>query len=92
MVGAVNLGVNLCVLNTRLEPLACHEVIDTPPGILLTRLKTVRPPRVGYLLRVFPTEGIDETLSKQLGELLALLIGKSGITAVGLGSSMVAVA
>ena len=41
MVGAEYLRVDLCVFESWLEVVAHDKIVNTPPHILLTRLKTV---------------------------------------------------
>ena len=71
--------------NVGQQSLGAHEVVDAPAGILLTRLETVRPPRIGDLLGIQGAEGVDESAGQQVAEGLALFVGKAGIHPVALG-------
>ena len=61
------------------------KVVDTPSGIFLACLKSVRPPRVGSILGMQPTECIHKTIVKEACHFGAFLVGKASVLAVGLG-------
>ena len=44
MIAAEYLGMYLRILQTFTQTVGNHEVVDTPACILLTGLKTIRPP------------------------------------------------
>ena len=85
MVATHNLGVYLGFCHLGGEALGDEEVVDAPPSVLLTGAEAVGPPAVGHLVGVQTAEGVDKATVEQTGHGLALLVGKSGVAAVGLG-------
>jgi len=84
MVGAEDFCVYDGILDTRTQAVADDEIVNAPASVLLSGLEAVAPPRIGHLLRIFPTESVGEAAAEQKGELLALLVGETRIAAVGL--------
>ena len=85
MVRTEDLGVDFRVLHPLRQSVGEEEVVDAPPGVLLARMKAVRPPGVGHLRGVEAAEGVGEAACEQRRHLLALLVGEACVLAVGLG-------
>ena len=84
MIGACDVGMNVCADNTVGYTLRHNEIIDTPAHILLAGAATVAPPAVGILpVRMKMPERIDEAGIEKAAETLALAVGEAGIVAVG---------
>ena len=85
VVAAVDLGVDLGVNQLLLQTVAYQEVVDAPPGVLLTRLEAVAPPGIDIGdLGIEETPCVSETGTEQDGHLLALLVGETCVLAVSL--------
>ena len=84
MVGAKDIGQDFGVGDALLQAIAHHEVVDAPTRILLAGLKAIRPPRIGDLLRIFPSEGVGEACCQELRKLRPLLVRESRVHAIGL--------
>ena len=86
VVGAVDVAEDTGVLEVREEAVADQVVVDAPSGIVLAGVETVGPPRVGSSeVGVEMAEGVGETAIEQECELVALLLGETGVAEVGLG-------
>ena len=85
MVAAHDFGVDFGVFDVLQEALGGDEVVDAPARVLLAGTEAVAPPRVGDLIGIEGSEGVDEALAEQGGEFLAFFVGEAGIAAVGLG-------
>ena len=86
MVAAVDLGVNPGPGQSLLQSVTHQEIVDAPPGILLTRLEAVAPPGIDIGdIRIEEAPGIGEPRVEQDGHLLAFLIGEACVLAVGFG-------
>ena len=85
VVGALDVGVDEGVGEMGTETIGDDEIIDTPTGVLLTRLKTVRPPGIFDLLRIEVAESIRKTCIQQVRELRPLLISETRIMTIRLG-------
>ena len=82
MVAAHYLSMYLSLLNFVVQPLGCYEIVYAPAGVLLASAEAVRPPRICNLVGVLKSERIGKALRQQRAELLALLVGESGIASV----------
>ena len=84
MVRTEDLGVDLRVHHPLRQSVGEEEVVDAPPGVLLARMESVRPPGVGHLRGVEAAEGVGEATFEQRRHLFALLVGEARVAAVGL--------
>ncbi len=76
----VDLGIHQFFLQTFRDT----EIINTPSGIFLPRLETIRPPGIdSFLIRIKIAIGVDKSLSQQCRKFSAFLIRKTGIFSVG---------
>ena len=70
---------------TVFQTLRYHEIINSPSGILLSCLKTVRPPGINaFCVRIKKTKRINKSTVKQGTEFFSFLICKSGVLTIGL--------
>src|SRR5262249_53503954 len=62
----------------------CDEIIDAPPDVSRPAVHHLAPPRIVSAARLELPESVDETRVEQPGKVIALLVGESGVAAVGL--------
>ena len=76
MVGPHYLAVNLRILQILFQGRRGDEIVNSPSGILLSCLKSVRPPGVGTLkLRIKVTECVNKSSFQSSGKAGSLFIG-----------------
>ena len=69
----------------RAQGFAHHEIVNAPACILLASAESVTPPRIDVrLVGIEMAEGVHKTCIQELLETFALLVGETGIFAVGL--------
>ena len=86
VVAAHYMGVDLGVDHLVAGIVAHQEVVDAPAGILRACLETVAPPGVdAFHVGVEMAPAVGESCVEQSGHFLALLVGETGVLAVGLG-------
>ena len=57
-----NIGVDGCLFQFVIQTSGCDKIVDTPSGILLARLKSVRPPGVdSFRIRIEKAERIGKS-------------------------------
>ena len=76
---------DFCTLKLILQLWRCNKIVNSPPCILLSCFKSVRPPGISALcIRIKITECIDKSTFQHLTKACSLFICKSGIFPVGL--------
>ena len=84
MVGPHYLAVNLRILQILFQGRRGDEIINSPSGILLSCLKSVRPPGVGALkLRIKVTKCINKSSFQSSGKAGSLFICEACVHPVG---------
>ena len=90
MVGPCPFGMNSGLADGGGEIIGGDKIIDPPPNIAGTGTPAVGPPGIGTGgVGMEVAKGIEKALGEEVGHTLALLIGKAGIFAVGLGVGQV---
>ena len=75
VIGTEDIGMDCCLFQFLIQTLGCDKVINTPSGVLLARLKAVRPPGVdAFRIRLEKAERLGESGTEKFGHLGAFLI------------------
>ena len=75
VIGTEDIGMDCCLFQFLIQAFRCDKIVDTPSGVLLARLKPVRPPGVdAFRIRIEKAERIGEAGSQQLAELAPIFI------------------
>ena len=75
VIGTEDIGMDCCLFQFLIQAFRCNKIVDTPSGVLLARLKPVRPPGVdAFRIRIEKAERIGEAGTEKFGHLGAFLI------------------
>ena len=86
MIGAVDIGQYLRILDLIDDTVGYDEVVDAPSGVVLAGVEAVAPPRIHALgVGVEAAPCVGEARFQNSSHLAAFFIGESGVLAVGLG-------
>ena len=78
-----DIGMDCCLFQFLIQAFRCDKIVNTPSGVLLARLKPVRPPGIdAFRIRIEKAERISEAGTKKFRHLGAFLIRETGILAV----------
>ena len=81
MVGALDVAKDVSFFQVWEQMFAHQKVVYTPAAVALTASHHIAPPGIGFLLiGIEVAEGVYESAVEQLGEHVALLVGRSGQT------------
>lgn len=84
MIRTHDICMDISGFNLILYKIGCQNIIQTPSGIILTCIKTIRPPGIFNFIRMHISERIRKTRIQKFCELATLFRCKAGILHIGL--------